>query len=169
MRRNIRMSCLIVDTVSSFTAVPIAMDELGIDVLITGSQKALALPPGLALFSASEKAFARAAENKDRGYYFDFLEFQKQPEGNMTPSTPSVGAHPRARNQSWTTSSPKASRTATRAMRRPTRSSTIGSAPRFRVLRGGGLPLRDTDLREQQPEHRRREARAQICASDTTS
>ena len=81
---------LIVDTVSSFSAVPIAMDELGIDVLITGSQKALALPPGLALFSASEKAFARAAENPDRGYYFDFLEFKKQQEGNMTPSTPSV-------------------------------------------------------------------------------
>ena len=81
---------LIVDTVSSFSAVPIAMDDLGIDVLITGSQKALALPPGLALFSASEKAFARAAENEDRGYYFDFLEFKKQGEGNMTPSTPSV-------------------------------------------------------------------------------
>ena len=81
---------LIVDTVSSFSAVPLAMDELGIDVLITGSQKALALPPGLALFSASEKAFARAAENNDRGYYFDFLEFKKQQEGNMTPSTPSV-------------------------------------------------------------------------------
>ena len=81
---------LIVDTVSSFSAVPIAMDELGIDVLITGSQKALALPPGLALFNASEKAFARAAENNDRGYYFDFLEFKKQQEGNMTPSTPSV-------------------------------------------------------------------------------
>ena len=81
---------LIGDTVSSFSSVPIAMDELGIDVLITGSQKALALPPGLALFSASEKAFARAAENNDRGYYFDFLEFRKQQEGNMTPSTPSV-------------------------------------------------------------------------------
>lgn len=81
---------LIVDTVSSFSAVRIAMDELGVDVLITGSQKALALPPGLALFSASEKAFARAADNRDRGYYFDFLEFRKQQAGNMTPSTPSV-------------------------------------------------------------------------------
>jgi aspartate aminotransferase-like enzyme len=81
---------LIVDSVSSFSAVPIPMDELEIDVLITGSQKALALPPGLALFAASEKAFARAAENPERGYYFDFLEFKKQQEGNMTPSTPSV-------------------------------------------------------------------------------
>src|SRR3954451_15695409 len=81
---------LIVDTVSSFSAVPIAMDELGIDVLLTGSQKALALPPGFALFSVSEKAFARAAEVSGRGYYFDFLEFKKNQESDMTPTTPSI-------------------------------------------------------------------------------
>ena len=64
----------VVDTVSSFSAVPIPMDELGLDVLLTGSQKALALPPGLALFAVSERAFERAAKQaKDRGYYFDFL------------------------------------------------------------------------------------------------
>jgi len=80
----------IVDSVSSFSVVPIPMDELGIDVLLTGSQKALALPPGLALFSCSERAFARAATLKDRGYYFDFLEFKKNQEGDMTPSTPSI-------------------------------------------------------------------------------
>ena len=81
---------LIVDTVSSFSAVPIPMDDLGIDVLLTGSQKALALPPGFSLFSVSEKAFARAAQQKDRGYYFDFLEFKKNQEDDMTPSTPSI-------------------------------------------------------------------------------
>ncbi len=81
---------LIVDSVSSFSAVPIPMDELGIDVLLTGSQKALALPPGLALFAISEKAFARAATISDRGYYFDFLEFKKNQEQDMTPSTPSI-------------------------------------------------------------------------------
>jgi aspartate aminotransferase-like enzyme len=70
---------LIVDSVSSFSVVPLPMDELGIDVLLTGSQKALAMPPGLALFSASEKAFVRAETVKGRGYYFDFLEFQKKP------------------------------------------------------------------------------------------
>jgi aspartate aminotransferase-like enzyme len=82
---------LIVDAVSSFSAVPTPMDAYGIDVLLTGSQKALALPPGFALFSASEKAFARAEENPDRGYYFDFLEFKKQQAGDMTPTTPSIG------------------------------------------------------------------------------
>lgn len=80
----------IVDTVSSFSTMPIPMDEFGIDVMLTSSQKALALPPGMALFSVSEKAMARAATVKGRGYYFDFLEFQKNHEGNMTPSTPSV-------------------------------------------------------------------------------
>ena len=67
------------------------MDAYGIDVLLTGSQKALALPPGFALFSVSEKAFARAAQITDRGYYFDFLEFKKQQAGDMTPTTPSIG------------------------------------------------------------------------------
>src|SRR5881392_784069 len=82
---------LIVDTVSSFSAVPIAMDALGIDVMLTGAQKALALPPGFSLFSVSEKALARAEKQKDRGYYFDFLEFKKQQSEFMTPSTPSIG------------------------------------------------------------------------------
>jgi len=82
---------LIVDTVSSFSAVKIDMDALGIDVMLTGTQKALALPPGFSLFSVSEKAFARAGKQKDRGYYFDFLEFKKQQTEWMTPSTPSIG------------------------------------------------------------------------------
>jgi aspartate aminotransferase-like enzyme len=82
---------LIVDTVSSFSAVPIAMDPLGIDVMLTGAQKALALPPGFSFFSVSEKGFERVAKNSSRGYYFDFLEFKKQQAGWMTPSTPSIG------------------------------------------------------------------------------
>ncbi|MHA3770351.1 pyridoxal-phosphate-dependent aminotransferase family protein [Verrucomicrobiota bacterium sgz303538] len=81
---------LIVDSVSSFSVVPIPMDELGIDVLLTGSQKALAMPPGLALFSASERAMARAEQVKGRGYYFDFIEFKKNQAEDMTPSTPSI-------------------------------------------------------------------------------
>jgi aspartate aminotransferase-like enzyme len=82
---------LILDTVSSFSAMKIDMDALGIDVMLTGAQKALALPPGFSLFSVSEKAFARAEKQKDRGYYFDFLEFKKQQGEWMTPSTPSIG------------------------------------------------------------------------------
>jgi len=78
----------VVDTVSSFSAVPIDKDALGIDVMLTGSQKALALPPGMALFSASGRARQRAASVPGRGYYFDFIEFQKNHEKGMTPSTP---------------------------------------------------------------------------------
>ena len=80
----------IVDTVSSFSAVPIAKDALGIDIMITGSQKALALPPGLALCSVSERARERAARVPNRGYYFDLLEFHANHEKGMTPSTPNI-------------------------------------------------------------------------------
>ena len=82
---------LIVDTVSSFSAVKIEMDALGIDVMLTGAQKALALPPGFSLFSVSEKAFKRAEKVPNRGFYFDFLEFKKEQSQFMTPSTPSIG------------------------------------------------------------------------------
>ncbi len=80
----------IVDSVSSFSTEPIPMDELGVDVLLTGSQKALALPPGLALFAVSERAMERAKTVEGRGYYFDFLEFAKNQESDMTPSTPTI-------------------------------------------------------------------------------
>ena len=81
----------IVDSVSSMSAVPLKFDELGIDVLLAGTQKAFALPPGTAVFVCSPAALAKAATMKDRGYYFDFVEFQKNAEQSMTPSTPSIG------------------------------------------------------------------------------
>jgi len=81
----------IVDAVSSLSATRIDFDALGIDVLLAGTQKAFAMPPGLAVFTCSPAALAKAATVKDRGYYFDFVEFQKNAEGDMTPSTPSIG------------------------------------------------------------------------------
>ncbi len=81
----------IVDAVSSMSAVPLKFDELGIDVLLAGTQKAFAMPPGLAVFVCSPAALTKAATMKDRGYYFDFVEFQKNAEQSMTPSTPSIG------------------------------------------------------------------------------
>src|SRR4051812_23653588 len=81
----------IVDAVSSLTATRIPFDELGIDVLLAGTQKAFALPPGLAIFVCSPATLAKAAQTKNRGYYFDFVEFQKNAEQSMTPSTPSIG------------------------------------------------------------------------------
>jgi aspartate aminotransferase-like enzyme len=81
----------IIDAVSSMTAVKIDFDALGMDVLLAGTQKAFAMPPGLSVFVCSPAALAKAATAKDRGYYFDFIEFQKNAEQSMTPSTPSIG------------------------------------------------------------------------------
>ena len=80
----------IIDTVSSFSVVPIPKDDWGIDVILTGSQKALAMPPGLALLAVSERAFQRAEQIEGRGYYFDFLEFRSNHAKGMTPSTPVI-------------------------------------------------------------------------------
>src|SRR5260370_9012288 len=81
---------LILDTVSSFSAVKIEMDALGFYLMLTGAQKAHALPPGFSLFSVSDKAFARAEKIQNRGFYFDFLEFRKDQAEWVTPSTPTI-------------------------------------------------------------------------------
>ncbi len=81
---------LIVDSVSSMTAVKIETDALGIDVLLAGTQKAWALPPGFAVFTVSARALTKAATIPGRGYYFDFVEFKANHDKNMTPSTPSI-------------------------------------------------------------------------------
>jgi len=80
----------IVDTVSSMSALRIPVAELGIDCCVFGVQKAFALPPGLAVFSASERALERAKGIPGRGYYFDFLEFAAADEKDNTPSTPCI-------------------------------------------------------------------------------
>ncbi len=81
---------LIVDTVSSLSTVPMDMDANGIDVMLAGVQKALALPPGLSVFAVSEAGMDRAKGNPNRGYYFDFIEFAKNAAVNNTPSTPAI-------------------------------------------------------------------------------
>jgi aspartate aminotransferase-like enzyme len=81
----------IVDAVSSMTAIKMEFDALRVDVLLAGTQKAFALPPGLTVFTCSPAALSKAGKAADRGYYFDLVEFQKNAEQNMTPSTPSIG------------------------------------------------------------------------------
>ena len=80
----------IIDTVSSMSAMKIPLDDLGIDCCIFGVQKAFALPPGLAVFTASPKALERAKGMPGRGYYFDFVEFDVADEKDNTPSTPCI-------------------------------------------------------------------------------
>lgn len=77
----------LVDAVSSLAGVSIEVDTWGIDVCLASVQKALATPPGLAVFSVSDKAMERAKEVKNRGHYFDFLQFAKNHEKNQTIST----------------------------------------------------------------------------------
>jgi aspartate aminotransferase-like enzyme len=81
---------LLVDAVSSATTVPIATDELGVDILLLGVQKAFGLPPGLALCVASDRARERAASLEHRGYYLDLLEFETRHHKGQTPTTPAI-------------------------------------------------------------------------------
>ncbi|HRE48923.1 MAG TPA: alanine--glyoxylate aminotransferase family protein [Aggregatilineales bacterium] len=81
---------ILVDAVSIFGGYKIDFDGLGLDVLLTSTQKAMALPPGLAFAAVSDRALARAKEIPYRGYYFDFLELESFLVKNNTPSTPNV-------------------------------------------------------------------------------
>lgn len=82
---------LIVDAISSFLADEINMEELGIDVLITGSQKALACPPGISLIVLSEKALQRVENVETKCMYLDLKDALKNAERGQTPFTPAVG------------------------------------------------------------------------------
>jgi predicted phosphoserine aminotransferase len=79
-----------VDAVSSLAGAKIEMDAWGIDVLFTSSQKALALPPGLALCGVNERAMERAKSVPNRGWYFDFLRLEKHRTKDSTPMTPAM-------------------------------------------------------------------------------
>ncbi len=81
---------LAVDGVSSVAGAEVRFDEWGLDFMLTGSQKALALPPGLAFGVASERALERAAEVSPRSYYFDLLDFERRARQHQTPNTPAV-------------------------------------------------------------------------------
>ena len=86
-----------VDAVSSLGGIKLEVDRLGIDICISSSQKALALPPGLSLASVSEKAEERFNKIGERGYYLDFktmLRFidQKDHQYHCTPSLPHLFA-----------------------------------------------------------------------------
>ncbi|MFH1509525.1 MAG: alanine--glyoxylate aminotransferase family protein, partial [Candidatus Nealsonbacteria bacterium] len=80
-----------VDAVSSFGGTEIKIEEWGIDVLVSSTQKCLAVPPGLAITIVSDKALSKAEEVEGRGYYFDFLPMKKHFDNKgETPSTPAI-------------------------------------------------------------------------------
>lgn len=79
-----------VDAVSSIAGDWIATDAWGLDICLTSSQKALALPPGLAFAAVSDRVLARAKEVTGRGWYFDFLLLEKYLLRSTTPATPAI-------------------------------------------------------------------------------
>lgn len=81
---------ILVDAVSSLAGVKIDFEKLGLDVVLTSSQKCFGLPPGLAFAAVSDRALERARTIKNRGYYFDFIELDKSLQKNNTPATPAI-------------------------------------------------------------------------------
>lgn len=78
---------VIVDAVSSLSGAYLPFDEFDLDVLLTSSQKAFALPPGLAFCAVSSRGMAKAKTVPHRGYYFDFLDLDKYLQKHQTPAT----------------------------------------------------------------------------------
>lgn len=81
----------IVDAISSFLADDFNMKELGVDIMIISSQKALACPPGSSFLVLSPKAIRRVKSNVPKCMYFDLREALKDGERGQTPFTPAVG------------------------------------------------------------------------------
>jgi aspartate aminotransferase-like enzyme len=80
----------IVDSVSGAGGAEIIVDGWGLDFMLTGSQKALALPAGLAFAVASSEYVERAKQTRNRGFYFDVLQYEAFAQKNQTPSTPAT-------------------------------------------------------------------------------
>jgi aspartate aminotransferase-like enzyme len=88
---NERPDCLfLVDAVSSAGAAPIAMDDWGLDAVVSASQKALAIPPGLGFAALSERFVARAKTVDGRGIYLDPLRYEEMTAKSQSPTTPAV-------------------------------------------------------------------------------
>lgn len=81
---------ILVDAVSSLGGAKIEMDAWGLDMVLTSSQKALALPPGLALAAVSDRAMKKAEKVENRGWYFDLLRMEKHRLKDSSPATPAM-------------------------------------------------------------------------------
>ena len=81
---------LVVDAISGMGAMPLHTDEWGVDVVVVGSQKALALPPGMAFVSVNEKAWQRIQTTKTPKFYFDLLRERKNQVNFESAWTPPI-------------------------------------------------------------------------------
>ena len=82
---------ILVDGVSAVGAVPMQMDAWDLDVVVTGSQKAWMIPPGLAMVAASDRAWAAAESATMPRFYFDLVKHRDAVPKGQTPWTPAVG------------------------------------------------------------------------------
>lgn len=81
---------LLIDAVSSMAGYKLEFDAWGLDVLLAGTQKAFALPPGLTVAAVSDRARERALQVPNRGSYFAYDEMDKRYDTHMTPATPAI-------------------------------------------------------------------------------
>lgn len=81
---------ILVDAVSGMAALPLPVDELGLDVVVSGSQKAWMIPPGLATLSVSDKAWAASQQATIPRFYWDFTAMRKAAKEGSTAFTPAV-------------------------------------------------------------------------------
>jgi aspartate aminotransferase-like enzyme len=83
-----RGALLIVDCITSCGCIPLKMDEWGVDIAFTGSQKALMLPPGLGIAAVSPKAWQRIDAGTSKSFYCDLKAYRKSLRNWETPYTP---------------------------------------------------------------------------------
>lgn len=81
---------VLVDSVSGLGAMPLEMDAWGLDVVFTGAQKALMLPPGLTIIAASARAWAAAEEVDQPRYFFDLRPYRRGHRDHSVPYTPAL-------------------------------------------------------------------------------
>jgi predicted phosphoserine aminotransferase len=81
---------ILVDAVSSLAGARIEMDAWGLDMVLTSSQKAIALPPGLGLGAVSDRAMGKAEKVENRGWYFDLVRMEKHRLKDSSPATPAM-------------------------------------------------------------------------------
>ncbi len=88
--RSYEDTIVVVDAITALGVMDLKTDDWGLDVVITGSQKALMLPPGLAFVSVSDKAWRLADKAKNAAFYFDFKKERSSQAKNQTAYTPAV-------------------------------------------------------------------------------
>ncbi len=81
---------VVVDAISALGVFDIPVDEWGLDIVVSGSQKAFSLPPGLAFASVSPKAWQRIEKSDLPKYYFNFLKERKALQKDQTAYTPAI-------------------------------------------------------------------------------